>query len=308
MGAIQEISSGRLRLLEPENLVGRGPPCTLRLGARYVSTQHALLRWRDVRWELRDLGSLNGTFLDGARVEPGREYSLRCGSIIAFGKASDAAWELTDDSAPGVMAVPLRGGDAVVLDAELLALPSAEEPIATIFRNRDGEWVLEHVHEATVRIVNGQIFQIDGKPWRFSCPDAVWPTALASASGGVEGRGIELTFRVSRDEEFVELRAACGERQVSLGSRAFNYLLLTLARRRMQDAEAGVPDDACGWVDVDDLSHDPSMAPPQLNLDVFRIRRHFTSARIGDAESIVERRVRPRQLRIGTGRIHVVRI
>src|ERR1700679_658061 len=46
MGAIREVSSGRLRLLEPENLIGRAPACALRLAPRYVSATHAMLRWR----------------------------------------------------------------------------------------------------------------------------------------------------------------------------------------------------------------------------------------------------------------------
>jgi hypothetical protein len=47
------------------------------------------------------------------------------------------------------------------------------------------------------------------------------------------------------------------------------------------------------------------MAPPQLNIEVFRIRRQFAAAGVVDAANIVERRPRTRQLRIGTGRVSI---
>jgi hypothetical protein len=48
------------------------------------------------------------------------------------------------------------------------------------------------------------------------------------------------------------------------------------------------------------------MAPPQLNIDVFRIRRHFAAAGIAGAAGIVERRPRTQQLRIGTPHLEIV--
>jgi hypothetical protein len=47
------------------------------------------------------------------------------------------------------------------------------------------------------------------------------------------------------------------------------------------------------------------MASPQLNVDVFRIRKQFADKGVLDAATLVERR--PRQLRIGTGRISIER-
>jgi hypothetical protein len=47
------------------------------------------------------------------------------------------------------------------------------------------------------------------------------------------------------------------------------------------------------------------MAPPRLNIDVFRIRQMFAGIGLLDAANIVERRLRARQIRIGTGLISV---
>jgi hypothetical protein len=112
---------------------------------------------------------------------------------------------------------------------------------------------------------------------------------------------------VSRDEEFVNLRMTLGDLSVDMGARGHNYLLLTLARQRLRDEARGLGVATCGWIRQDDLAHDPTMVGPRLNVDVCRIRRQFAAQGIVDAAGIIERRTRVRQLRIGTGRLSVVR-
>jgi hypothetical protein len=115
--------------------------------------------------------------------------------------------------------------------------------------------------------------------------------------------GLDLKFSVSRDEVHVYLKAHGEHGEIDLGLRKHNYLLLTLARRRLEDSERGLPETSCGWLDLEDLQHDPSMATPQLNVDVFRVREHFAKAGILDAAAVIERR--PGELRIGTGRLFI---
>jgi hypothetical protein len=50
------------------------------------------------------------------------------------------------------------------------------------------------------------------------------------------------------------------------------------------------------------------MAPPRLNIDIFRIRHHFAERGVVDGMVIIERRLQQRQIRIGTGRISIVRV
>jgi hypothetical protein len=119
---------------------------------------------------------------------------------------------------------------------------------------------------------------------------------------------LAFTFEVSRDEEYVHLRMASEERHFDMGARTHNYLLLTLARRRLADATARLRDSSCGWVYQDEFEHDPTMASPQLNLHIFRIRRHFVRRGVVDGEGIVERRPQTRQLRIGSARISIVMV
>jgi hypothetical protein len=93
-----------------------------------------------------------------------------------------------------------------------------------------------------------------------------------------------------------------------MGTRAHNSLLLALARRRLEDAAEGLPETSCGWMYQEDLSQEPGLEFPQLNSDVFRIRKQVAAAGVLDAANVIERRPRTRQLRIGTSRISIVQL
>ena len=121
----------------------------------------------------------------------------------------------------------------------------------------------------------------------------------------IELHTASLSFSVSRDEEYVHLRVLQGRLTLDLGARAHHYMLLTLARRRLADAAEGCSDDACGWVSLEDVAHNPSMAPPRLNVHVWRLRKQLASGGVANAARIVERRGSTRQLRVGTGRIAI---
>jgi hypothetical protein len=305
MALLRNVASGQTRALEQENLVGRASVCALKLDERCVSAQHALFRWTGDRWEVRDLGSRNGTFLNGHRVTPGELYRLDVSDRIAFAKP-ELAWEIADVSAPAAMVVPLDHGPPILIDGDLVAIPSPQEPTATIYRSADAGWLLEQAVSVHA-ITDQQTFLAGGRTWKFCCPDDLRKTSLLTFSS-LELRHLQLCFSVSRDEEHVRLQGICGTQRLELGDRSHNYLLLTLARRRLADVAEGLPEAACGWLYQEDLGHDPSMMPPILNINVFRIRKQFAAAGIADAATIVERRPRTRQLRIGVSRLSVVTI
>jgi FHA domain-containing protein len=305
MGSLRETSTGKTCPLEPEHVIGRGFTCALRLDPGYVSAQHALLRWTGQHWDLRDLGSANGTFLDGRRVGVGEEYALYLGSRVAFGDLQ-AEWEVVDDSAPCAMVVPLDSGEPLVVRGDLLALPSAEDPSTTLYRGAGGSWLLEQPDQAPIPLRNLQVFQSAGRSWRFCCAENMCATTRFSpAPLAMQVRHLHLSFAVSLDEEHVEVTMNCAGRCVEMGERAHNYLFVTLARKRIDDTRDGLPETSCGWMDQEDLLRDPRMTPSQISVDVFRIRKQLSDHGVVDAASVIERR--PGQLRVGTGKIAVAR-
>lgn len=54
--------------------------------AKGVSRQHALLQARDNRITLQDLGSANGSYINGRGLEKGKAFRIREGDIVAIGK------------------------------------------------------------------------------------------------------------------------------------------------------------------------------------------------------------------------------
>ena len=62
-------------------VVGRHPDCDARLNSPRVSRWHCCLTEVDGEVWVRDLGSTNGTWIDGQRVSSGR---LRIGDVLAI--------------------------------------------------------------------------------------------------------------------------------------------------------------------------------------------------------------------------------
>jgi S1-C subfamily serine protease len=72
--------------------LGRHPTCDVRFDPERdldVSSRHAVLFLKEGRWHLRDLGSTNGTYVNGARITG--ERALADGDILRFGATGPEA-------------------------------------------------------------------------------------------------------------------------------------------------------------------------------------------------------------------------
>src|SRR5262245_56048795 len=83
--AILERSGTRIRChLLTRHLVGRSSLAHLRLADPGISAEHAILCWTGREWEVHDLGSRNGTTVDGRRLAQGERAPLARGAAIGF--------------------------------------------------------------------------------------------------------------------------------------------------------------------------------------------------------------------------------
>jgi len=302
MGVICEEATGRTCVLEAHHLIGRSHRCSLQLEELSVSGEHASLRWTGRVWALKDLGSRYGTFLNELCLQPGVAADLKKGDRLTFGREK-RIWAITDQGGPEVMVVPAEGGPALFQHDGLIALPSVERPDAVIFQDLAGRWILDQAGQVDV-IREHVPFLFEGKPWRLCNASPMQPTSLAGE--GRESMALsetQLRFLVSHSEEHVEISARWRGRLIELGARSHHYVLLTLARVRLRDAERGAPPASAGWIDQHELLRQLALGPEKLNLDIFRARRQFGAAGFIPAAGIVERRAATRELRLGVSSI-----
>lgn len=217
--------------------IGRSRHNAIRLTDPSVSGEHALIEWRDDHWEVRDLGSRNGTRVDGQPVPSGGSLVVGLGSTIEFAQ-DERVWVMLDARDPA-------DSTPVTADRTLLTA-TIEKPLGL--------------------------------------RDAVFH------------------FQVSRDEETVNWSVTVGNRTVDLGSRVHVYLVLTLARLRLE--EQALPEPERGWTYGDDLARSLGTTPETMKVQVYRARRQLQGLIVG-AAGLIERRAATNQIRFGADRIHI---
>jgi hypothetical protein len=298
------VSPTRTLVLPARCLVGRSRDCDLVVRARDVSSRHAMLEHDGADWVLRDLGSRNGTWLDGERFGVGSARVVPTGARVGFGREAEP-WVLQDAAPPEPVACCMGDDRQRLAEGGYLVLPGADAPEHCIYRSSDGRFVSEH-QGSTRAIEDREIVSLhDGSAWRVHLPGAdaaTWqedPTALSLAR-------LRLRLAYSRDEEHVEVVASCGEQRLDLKARAHHYALLVLARRRLADAAAGMPEAEQGWIRQDELGTMLRMTDNHLYITIHRARTQLGELGVADAAGLVERRPGTRMLRLGVGRLEVV--
>ncbi len=78
--------TGRSYLLQKEITIGRSPDCDIPIPDDQASRRHARLYPQDGRWYVQDLASMNGTFVNGARIAAPVEVSA--GSTVQVGNST----------------------------------------------------------------------------------------------------------------------------------------------------------------------------------------------------------------------------
>jgi pSer/pThr/pTyr-binding forkhead associated (FHA) protein len=115
----------RLPVTVPTVNIGRADYNDLVIADPSVSTTHAKLQRRDDVWVLSDLGSTNGTYVEGEPVTG--ETALTPGTTLRFGDVS-ALFEPHDDPPVGAKRNVAATATATTVEEPRLEEPRAEEP------------------------------------------------------------------------------------------------------------------------------------------------------------------------------------
>jgi len=302
MAILRDKKTGERRPIPARLLVGRSAACGLALSDLHVSGEHAALIWSGSGGEVRDLGSRNGTFVDGDRLGPGSARSLISGTELCFGHL-DTAWIVDDTGAPSAVAVAVDTGELVAAVDGMIPLPSDTRPELVVFADGRGGWQIDAT-DGPEPVHDGRVVNAGQRSWRLRVPEASPGTATIDHGPTLDT--VSLTFAVSRDEEHVAVTVEHRGRSIPLESREHGYLMVTLARARLADAEEPLAEQ--GWLDRDRLLKMVMLDANALNVAIYRARRQLAAAGVDGAAAVVEVRRGQRRLGLEPSRIRVVRM
>lgn len=78
-------NSGETLRFHSNDILGRCS-VSIRDPNRHVSDFHAAVVFRNNSWFIRDTRSMNGTFINGMRIEPEKDYPIQTGDVIALSR------------------------------------------------------------------------------------------------------------------------------------------------------------------------------------------------------------------------------
>jgi serine phosphatase RsbU (regulator of sigma subunit) len=124
--------------------IGRASECTIPIKDRYLSRRHAEIVPADGGWVLKDLGSVNGTYLNGARVE--QDTRLKAGDRIRLGDTeivferpeptTDRFLAITKAKTPANIAIPIRELESIPATTDVERLKTLNALAAELIEDR----------------------------------------------------------------------------------------------------------------------------------------------------------------------------
>jgi len=291
MGQLQE-PSGECVELASRHRIGRDPWSDHVVDDVAVSGAHAMVLWDGAGWAVRDLGSRNGTRVDGALIAVGAPVALERDATLQVGPER---FVLVDDRPPRPMIVGPAG--TVLLEAAV-TVPASE---VYIVPGGDGQWWLDD-GSGQRPLDDRLVFEAGGQRWTAYLEGTLLPTR----EDRMPGEARWLRFRVSRDEEHVDLWVHGAGEGFEIPSRAHHYTVVTLARQLLADRAAGISEPDAGWMSTQSLCRLLRLQRGAVYTHLYRARKQLIAAGFpGVAERLVEHRTEATQLRLGVSRVEV---
>ena len=238
-----------------------------------ISRIHAIISWKDGSWRLQDQ-SRNGTLVNGKLVTQG-QVKLEPGDKINFGRGPEARWEFIDDSPPTSFLRAMGEDEGVLALAKCPGIPNPECMTVSFFFE-DLQWKEERDGKVK-ELTHDDIIDLEGKLWQFVHNEDMETTQNVTSIADTA----TFCFELSPDEEHIGIRILMNDLVMDLGERVYHYMLLALARKRIDDRESGYSAPDQGWMDLEDLVHDMSRELRKeideyyLNVQIYRLRKQL---------------------------------
>lgn len=295
MAIIRRVLDGQQRLLRPYHSFGRSADTNHTLiDTIGCSRNHAIIAWDGEHWKIKDL-STNGTWLNKKKLVSGVFSLLSCGDTIQFGKNDqEEVWHMVDLDAPVSCLMPVVEGLPTIslFDVEILPIPNRS---IMVFLSGSGDWVCEEGNEKRTLQTGDQV-GIHDNLWEFV--EGGISTATIDMQAFHCNRNMQCIFDVNQNEEHVSITLVVNGKRFDLGERTHHYLLLLLARQKIEDQRRGLRELDQGWVKKDVLIQSLRMKEQHINIHIYRFRKQVAEKLPKDASlrPLVERR--PGEIRL----------
>ena len=134
MQVLLRISNGKSNVrkvrIQADTIIGRSPDCQLKVASSQISRRHCQILVRDTVVAIKDLGSANGTYVNGRQVPPQIEIPLTPGTRVMLGPLQfTVEYEL-----PGIASATSgsEGSEASTVDDALVNADSAVEETSDV--------------------------------------------------------------------------------------------------------------------------------------------------------------------------------
>ena len=169
------VCAGRAQLV-----LGRSSSCDVQLPLALISGRHLELRHRHGVVEVSDLGSTNGTTLDGVRLRPGVFFPMKAGSVLSIEKVRITVVVWSDQADVEAEAFTLQESGAFMRQLVVDAVASERQGDVACVRMMAG---------------SGADRRLEGAgPWRVGGVGAWWPLSGAAVEFGQIEQGAQGVF------------------------------------------------------------------------------------------------------------------
>ena len=299
MATLQRLSDQQPLIVQTNHTIGRDSANYTVINRPQISRHHAVILWDGDRWRLKDT-STNGTYINDQRAPSGQFVDLNEGEHLRFGLESEDTYRIENLKAPTTCLIPVTPHSPVIDLHDVVILPVEEKEI-TIYLSENSQWTCQTYDHSFV-LNNGDLVGSDSQQWRFMDAYASQATAIVESTPKDD---IVFVFDVSQNEEHVSLTLAINQDKFDLGERNHHYLLLVLAKKRLEDKNNDMRDQDQGWIDKDLLSKMLGQVEQHINVQIHRFRKHVTATLPNNntLHQIIERR--PGEVRFAYNSIEI---
>ncbi|CCQ11754.1 FHA domain containing protein [Pseudoalteromonas luteoviolacea B = ATCC 29581] len=239
-----------------------------------ISRHHAIIELTDGKWLLRDV-STNGVWLNDKKIDKNLNYTLSINDKIDFANLGDNSFVVGNLETNCRYLISQSSPQQVIEIDDQTVIPNEQDPSHIIYHDKIiNYWFFEDLNTNDRQaLFDGGMVRALGTQWLYICSTEHQATEIMKTD--IDVAPCSMKFNVSQDEENTQLSLLVNNIEYDLGTRTHHYLLLLLARRRIEDKEANIESSLQGWQYREQIAKDLGIQMNHMNIMLHRARKQF---------------------------------